>query len=52
MRVCVCACVFFIDGHIFKPILMRFETWVPLVSRRVKVKFSRKKSDSLPPKFG
>ena len=41
---CVCvspcerACVR-IDGHIFKPISMRFETWVPLILRRVKAKF-------------
>ena len=52
VRACVRACVFFIDGQSFKPISMRFETWVPLISRRVKVKFSRKKSDPLPPKFG
>ena len=50
--VCACACVFFIDGQSFKPISMRFEIWVPLISRKVKVKFSRKKSDPLPPKFG
>ena len=31
---------------------MRFETWVPLISRRVKTKFSHKKSAPLPPKFG
>ena len=49
--VCACACVFFIDGQSFKPISMSFKTWVPLISRRVKVKFSRKKSDPLPPKF-
>ena len=52
MRVCVRVHVFFIGGQSFKPISMRFETWVPLISRRVKVKFSRKKSDPLPPKFG
>ena len=55
VRVCVRACVFFKDGQSFKPISMRFETWVPLISRRVKVKFSRKKSDPSPPnsaKFG
>ena len=51
MRVCVRVHVFFIGGQSFKPISMRFETWVPLISRRVKVKFSRKKSDPLPPKF-
>ena len=51
MCACVRACVFFIDGQSFKPISMRFETWVPLISRRVKVKFSRKKSDPIPPKF-
>ena len=52
VRVCVRARVFAIDGQSFKPISMRFKTWVPLISRRVKVKFSRKKSDPLPPKFG
>ena len=52
MRVCVCACVFFIDSQSFKPISMRFKTWVPLISRRVKTKFSSKKPDPLPPKFG
>ena len=53
-RVCarVRACVFAIDGQSFKPISMRFETWVPYISRRVKAKFSLKKSDPLPPKFG
>ena len=30
---------------------MRFKTWVPLISRRVNVKFSRKKSDPLPPQI-
>ena len=43
----MCACVrvhvFVIDGQSFKPISMRFKTWVPLVSRRVMVKFSDKK---------
>ena len=54
MRVCVRVCVhvFVIDGQSFKPISMRFKTWVPLISRRVNVKFSHKKSDPLPPKFG
>ena len=53
MRACACVVhVFVIDGQSFKPISMRFETWVPLISRRVKVKFSHKKSDPLPPKFG
>ena len=56
MRACVCVCVrvhvFVIDGQSFKPISMRFKTWVPFISRRVKVKFSHKKSDPLPPKFG
>ena len=56
MRACACACVracvFAIDGQSFKPISMRFETWVPLISRKVKTKFSHKKSDPLPPKFG
>ena len=41
-----------INGQSFKPISMRFETWVPLISRKVKTKFSHKKSDPLPPKFG
>ena len=48
MRACVCACVFFIDGQSFEPFSMRFKTWVPLISRRVKVKFLRKKSDPPP----
>ena len=54
VRVCVCVCerVFIMNGQSFKPISMRFKTWVPLISRRVKVKFSHKKSDPLPPKFG
>ena len=52
VRVCVRACVFVMHGQNFKPISMRFKTWVPLISRRVKGKFSRKKSDPLPPKFG
>ena len=52
VRVCVRVHVFVIDGQSFKPISMRFKTWVPLISRRVKVKFSHKKSDPLPPKFG
>ena len=52
MRACACACVLAIDGQSFKPISMRFETWVPLISRRVKTRFSRKNSDPLPPKFG
>ena len=52
VRACVRACVFFIDGQSFHPISMRFKTWVPLISRRVKAKFSRKKSDRFPPKFG
>ena len=51
-NVCVRVHVFFIDGQSFKPISMRFETWVPLISRKVKTKFSHKKSDPLPPKFG
>ena len=52
VRACVCVHVFVIDGQSFKPISMSFKTWVPLISRRVKVKFSHKKSDPLPPKFG
>ena len=42
-------CVFVMDGQSFEPISMSFKTWVPLISRRVKVKFSRKKSDPSPP---
>ena len=42
---CVCVHVFVMDGQSFKPISMRFETWVPLISRSVQAKFSRKKSD-------
>ena len=52
MCACVRARVFFIDGQSFKPISMSFKTWEPLISRRVKAKFSLKKSDPLPPKFG
>ena len=56
MCACACVCVrvhvFVMDGQSFKPISMRFETWVPLISRKVKAKFSLKKSDPLPPKFG
>ena len=52
VRACVCARVFVIDGQNFKAISMSFKSWVPLISRRVKVKFSHKKSDPLPPKFG
>ena len=56
MRACpcvhVCVHVFVMHGQSFQPISMRFETWVPLISRKVKVKFSHKKSDPFPPKFG
>ena len=52
VRVHVRVHVFVMHGQSFKPISMRFETWVPLISRRVKVKFSHKKSDPFPPKFG
>ena len=52
MRACVRVCVFAIDGQSFKPTSMSLKTWVPLISRRVKTKFSHKKSDPLPPKFG
>ena len=51
MCACVCVHVFVIDGQSFKPIPMRFKTWVPLISRRVKVKFSHKKSDPPPPQI-
>ena len=50
-RACVRVCLFAIDGRSFRPISMRFEKWVLPISRRVKVKFSHKKSDPLPPKF-
>ena len=49
MCACVRACVFFIDGQSFKPISMRFETWVPLISRKVKTKFSHKTHTPAPP---
>ena len=54
MRACVCVCVhvFVMDSQSFKPISMNFKTRVPLISRRVKTKFSRKKSAPLSPKFG
>ena len=51
MRVCVRVHVFFIGGQSFKPISMRFETWVPLISRRVKTKFSHKKIRPPPPQI-
>ena len=51
MRVHVCVHVFVMHGQSFQPISMRLETWVPLISRRVKTMFSREKSDPLPPKF-
>ena len=37
VSMCPCVHVFVIDGQSFKP--MRFETWVPFISRKVKVKF-------------
>ena len=50
-NVCVRVHVFVIDGQSFKPISMRFETGVPLISRRVKTKFSRKKIRPPPPQI-
>ena len=43
--------VFVMDGQSFEPISMSFKTWVPLISRRVKAKFSHKKSAPLPPQI-